>query len=112
MGIQEKYERRKFKTKFATNYRKRNRLKIYIRDNFTCKYCGLDMKQNFIDFVEGKIPHTAQIITIDHIIPRRKRTKPAALERVARDWSPNNLVTACKSCNESKGNSLAPHYQQ
>lgn len=95
----------KFKGKsFA--YKKKNRLKVYIRDKFICKYCGLDMKDNFMAYINGEIPHTEQIITIDHIIPRRKRTKPAALEKVARDWSPDNLVTSCKDCNNKKGNQL------
>jgi len=92
--------------RFATTYRKRKRLKIYLRDNFICKYCGLDMKQNFLDFIEGKIPHTEMIITIDHITPRPKRTKPARLERVVRDWSPENLATACKPCNNKKDNQI------
>jgi 5-methylcytosine-specific restriction endonuclease McrA len=50
---------------------------VFIRDNFNCQYCGR---------------HTPKP-TIDHIIPRSKGGKTC--------W--NNVVTACHSCNNKKG---------
>lgn len=50
---------------------------IIVRDNNTCQYCGRsDCK-----------------MTIDHVIPRSKGGK----------FSWENLVTACPSCNQKKG---------
>ena len=55
-----------------------NRKNIIFRDNHICQYCGI-----------SKIP-----LTVDHIIP--KGSGGADL------WE--NLVTACKPCNQKKGN--------
>jgi 5-methylcytosine-specific restriction endonuclease McrA len=49
---------------------------IFKRDNHECQYCGL-----------GKD------LTLDHVIPRSKGGRST--------WK--NLVTACKTCNASKG---------
>ena len=56
---------------------KLTRREIFIRDEFTCQYCG---RQN-------------HELTIDHIIPR-SRGGPHAWE---------NVVASCKSCNHHKG---------
>jgi 5-methylcytosine-specific restriction endonuclease McrA len=53
------------------------RREIFLRDNFTCQYCG----------VRGKD------LTLDHVIPRHKGGKHT--------WE--NLVSACRSCNHRKG---------
>jgi 5-methylcytosine-specific restriction endonuclease McrA len=50
---------------------------IFRRDNYTCQYCGAK----------------PQVLTVDHIIPRRLGGKAS--------W--DNLVTACPSCNHRKG---------
>lgn len=56
------------------------RTRIYMRDRFRCQYCG-----------EKK---AASKLTLDHILPRSR----------GGDNSPFNVVTACTSCNQRKGN--------
>ncbi len=53
---------------------------VFIRDNFTCAYCG-----KFVKDSEA---------TVDHVIPKSKNGK----------WCWENLVTCCSSCNQKKGN--------
>lgn len=55
------------------------RLKALARDGYTCYYCGNEGKD----------------MTIDHIIPVSKAPELAI--------DINNMVTACKPCNSSKG---------
>jgi len=55
------------------------RLKALARDGWTCFYCGYEGKD----------------MTIDHIIPISKAPELAI--------SMENMVSACKSCNSSKG---------
>ncbi len=55
-----------------------SRKNIHYRDNFTCQYCGTKTKN----------------LTIDHIIPKSR----------GGDDSWENLVSACKKCNNEKGN--------
>jgi hypothetical protein len=57
------------------------RAAIYERDGHRCVYCGVDV-------VPGRGPDSR---TIDH------------LEGDRRDNRPDKLVTACRSCNSSKG---------
>lgn len=52
---------------------------IYIRDNFTCQYCG----EHF----------STRELTLDHILPVSQGGK--------KDW--NNITTACRTCNQKKG---------
>lgn len=56
------------------------RTRIYMRDKFRCQYCG-DKK-------------AASELTLDHILPRSR----------GGDNSPFNVVSACVSCNQRKGN--------
>lgn len=56
---------------------KLTRREVFIRDNFTCQYCG----------------RQGSDLTIDHIIPRSRGG--------VHTWE--NLVSACKSCNHRKG---------
>lgn len=56
---------------------KLTRREVFIRDNYTCQYCG----------------RTSGDLTIDHVIPR-SRGGPHT-------W--DNLVSACKPCNHRKG---------
>jgi 5-methylcytosine-specific restriction endonuclease McrA len=65
-----------------------SRLAIYIRDGFTCAYCGRDLRT-----------FKPAYVTLDHLVPRSKWVGPS--EEVN---DPGNLVTACKSCNSSRGN--------
>ena len=53
------------------------RLRILARDGHTCTYCG----------------QTAD--TVDHILPVRKHPDQA--------MNPENLISACRSCNSAKG---------
>jgi hypothetical protein len=54
---------------------------IYLRDSFTCLYCGKDMHNS---------PPSG--ISLDHLIPRV----------VEKNNDPSNLVTACHSCNSAR----------
>lgn len=52
---------------------------VYLRDNYTCQYCGKKLKK--------------QDCTLDHVLPKVKGGKS----------SYTNCVTACVSCNLKKG---------
>lgn len=62
--------------------RKDKRLAIYIRDGFACAYCGTDLRQA-----------DPRRVTLDHLTPRHHGGGNEA----------TNLVTACVSCNSSRG---------
>lgn len=61
--------------------RPEKRLAIYIRDGFTCAYCGRDLK--------GAAPAE---VNLDHLLPRVAGGGNEA----------TNLITACRSCNCSR----------
>lgn len=61
-----------------------SRRNVYIRDEYTCQYCGRQYPTSNLSF--------------DHVIPRSKGGRLT--------WS--NVVTSCLSCNTKKG-SLAVH---
>lgn len=56
---------------------KLSRREIFIRDNFTCQYCGAIAKD----------------LTVDHVVPRCRGGLHV--------WT--NVVTSCKACNHRKG---------
>ena len=56
---------------------KLSRREIFIRDNFTCQYCGTIGKD----------------MTVDHVVPRCRGGQ--------HEWT--NVVTSCKTCNHRKG---------
>jgi len=58
-----------------------NRRNIYLRDNFTCQYCGIKLDR----------PN----VTLDHVIPRSKPEGKSTWE---------NCVVACFPCNSRKAN--------
>lgn len=65
---------------------KERRLALYIRDEFTCCYCGQNLKNS-----------PASDVTLDHLVPRNPK--------VAHGNGGNestNLITACRSCNSSR----------
>lgn len=53
---------------------------VYIRDNYTCQYCGHH--------------YPTKMLTLDHVLP--------AAQKGAKSWT--NIVTACRTCNQKKGN--------
>ena len=59
------------------------RAAIMLRDTYTCQYCTDKPGQ--------------LLLTVDHVIPRSRGGEHT--------WT--NLVTACKRCNQRKGNALA-----
>jgi 5-methylcytosine-specific restriction endonuclease McrA len=58
--------------------RRFNRRGIFVRDAYTCQYCGYEF--------------TASYLTLDHVVPKSKGG--------ARSWE--NIVTACHYCNNKK----------
>ena len=58
------------------------RFNVFLRDRFTCQYCGR--------------PHPSHELTFDHVVPRSRGGTTV--------WS--NVVTACGGCNLLKGNRL------
>jgi len=59
-------------------------LKILERDDYRCRYCGLDGRASF---------ENALAMSVDFVVPRARKGK--------RD--PNNLVACCRPCNTIKG---------
>jgi 5-methylcytosine-specific restriction endonuclease McrA len=60
-----------------------NRLALYLRDGFTCCYCGRDLHA-----VKGFD------VTLDHLVCRNSGVT---------NHSARNLATACRSCNSARG---------
>lgn len=56
--------------------RKLTKREVFIRDRYTCQYCGKETRE----------------LTLDHVIPRHLGGK--------HDW--DNIVSACKACNHRK----------
>ena len=56
-----------------------SRVNVFIRDQYVCQYCG------------HKFPKTQ--LTLDHVIP--------VVQGGGKSWE--NIVTACKPCNQRKG---------
>jgi 5-methylcytosine-specific restriction endonuclease McrA len=59
-------------------------LKILERDQFCCKYCGLDGRASF---------ENALVMSVDFVVPRARKGKK----------DPANLVACCRPCNMIKG---------
>lgn len=53
---------------------------VYIRDNYTCQYCGIKL--------------SGRQLTLDHVVP--------ASHNGPKSWT--NLVSACRDCNQKKAN--------
>lgn len=58
--------------------------KILTRDDYVCRYCGLDGRASF---------ENALVMRIDFVIPRARKGKK----------DPRNLVACCTPCNTIKG---------
>jgi len=65
----------------SANFSRKN---LFIRDNYTCQYCGYKFSTNKL--------------TYDHVIPKSKWPHK---NQSATSWT--NIVTACFSCNRKKG---------
>ena len=59
-------------------------LKILERDQYCCRYCGLDGKASF---------ENALVMSVDFVLPRAHKGKK----------DPGNLVACCRPCNTIKG---------
>jgi 5-methylcytosine-specific restriction endonuclease McrA len=59
-------------------------LKILERDQYCCRYCGLDGKASF---------ENALVMAVDFVVPRAHKGKKDAA----------NLVACCRPCNTIKG---------
>jgi 5-methylcytosine-specific restriction endonuclease McrA len=59
-------------------------LQILERDQYRCRYCGLDGKASF---------ENALVMSVDFVVPRAKKGKK----------DPQNLVACCRPCNMIKG---------
>jgi 5-methylcytosine-specific restriction endonuclease McrA len=62
-------------------------LPILERDDYCCRYCGLDGRASF---------ENALMMTVDFVVPRAKKGKK----------TPENLVACCKPCNALKGTKM------
>lgn len=60
---------------------------ILERDQYRCRYCGLDGMARFEDSL---------VMTVDFIMPRMRKGRK----------DPSNLATACRPCNLIKGNRI------
>lgn len=71
------------------------RLKVFDRDNWTCRYCGYKWPQNIRHLLYRGHPKGLKCkpITVDHVIPSSR----------GGGNGPTNLVTACQSCNQKRG---------
>ena len=61
--------------------RRERRLALYLRDRFTCNYCGRDLRNE-----------APENVTLDHLLPRS----------AGGSNEPTNLVVCCRSCNSSR----------
>lgn len=69
--------------------RPEKRFAIYLRDDFSCAYCGRDLKAA-----------APEEVNLDHLVPRSLGGGNDA----------SNLITACRSCNCSRGNRAYADY--
>ena len=68
-------------------------LKILERDQFCCRYCGLDGKASF---------ENALVMTVDFVVPRARKGKK----------DPANLVACCRPCNMIKGTRVYANFNE
>lgn len=70
--------------------RARQRQAIWERDNYTCRYCGMQIIR--LREWHSWAKRWVGLIHTDHIVPRSKGGSD----------HPDNLVTACRDCNLAK----------
>lgn len=88
------------------------KLAVWERDDFTCSYCGVEMRDSYFAWKNAiiefnKLPIRERLVgrkgklkrtwglrpTVDHVIPRS----------AGGETTMENLVTACSPCNSKKG---------
>ncbi len=67
-------------------------LRILKRDQFRCRYCGLDGKSSF---------ENALVMSVDFVMPRARSGKK----------DPANLVACCRPCNMIKGKRIYEDFE-
>jgi 5-methylcytosine-specific restriction endonuclease McrA len=67
-------------------------LAILERDQYRCRYCGLDGNANF---------ENALAMSVDFVKPRARKGKK----------DPNNLVACCRTCNTIKGKKVYQSFE-
>ena len=67
-------------------------LKILERDQYCCRYCGLDGKASF---------ENALVMSVDFVVPRAHKGKK----------EPVNLVACCRPCNTIKGTKVYKSFE-
>ncbi len=67
-------------------------LKILERDEFCCRYCGLDGRASF---------ENALVMSVDFVVPRAHKGKK----------DPSNLVACCRPCNMIKGKRVYKNFE-
>jgi 5-methylcytosine-specific restriction endonuclease McrA len=68
-------------------------LKILERDDYCCKYCGLDGRASF---------ENALVMRVDFVHPRARKGKK----------DPGNLVACCGPCNTIKGTKVYGNFDE
>ena len=68
-------------------------IKILERDDYTCRYCGLDGRATFPN---------ALAMSVDFVVPRARKGKK----------DPNNLVACCRPCNMIKGTRVYANFDE
>lgn len=68
-------------------------LQVLERDQYCCRYCGLDGAATF---------ENALIMSVDFVVPRARKGKK----------DPNNLVACCRPCNMIKGRRLYKSFDE
>jgi 5-methylcytosine-specific restriction endonuclease McrA len=66
--------------------------KILERDQYCCRYCGLDGKASF---------ENALVMSVDFVVPRARKGKK----------DPANLVACCRPCNTIKGTRVYKNFE-
>ena len=107
------------------------RCAIYARDKGRCAYCGSLYKAPNLDQVDPMNPDTYQnvfsiidrqvahgncdgsfVLTLDHILPRIACKSLETVGLISKGYtnSDQNLVTACKSCNDRRNDQSVAQY--
>jgi hypothetical protein len=81
---------RKAKSQGQNWLSRRTRLGIYLRDKFSCAYCGKGVECGIV-------------LTLDHVKPYSKGGAVTDAK---------NLVTACRECNSARGNRSVKEFAQ